>query len=268
MLPVKSPIVHSTTMEQPPDRRPVRTRLRQADLRAAWEEHAAEFIAWARQPRHDSYAQFHRDLFLEFLPPPGDKTLDLGCGEGRLSRDLKALGHHVIAVDASPTMIAAALEADPEIEAVVGDAAALPFANAAFDCVIAFMSLQDVDDLDGALRETARVLQPAGRLCLAVVHPLSSAGRFESDDLDAPFTIRESYLEPSFYADNVVRDGLEITFVSAHRPLETYAAALSSAGLLIEQIREPALPEHAIQRLSSRRWQRLPLFLHIRAVKP
>lgn len=90
-----------------------RTRMSAANLRAAWEDHAAEFIAWAREPNHDSYWRFHRDQFLELLPPPGRRTLDLGCGEGRLSRDLKALGHEMVAVDASPTMLSAAREADP-----------------------------------------------------------------------------------------------------------------------------------------------------------
>jgi hypothetical protein len=40
------------------DRPLQRTRLASADLRAAWEEHAAEFIAWARKPDFDSYWRF------------------------------------------------------------------------------------------------------------------------------------------------------------------------------------------------------------------
>ena len=124
-----------------------------ADLRAAWEQHAAEFVAWARKRAHDSYGRFHRDQFLELVPAPGRRTLDLGCGEGRLSRDLKELGHWMVAVDVSPTMVAAAQEADAELETHLADAAALPFADAAFDCVVAFMSLQDVDDLEGAVTE-------------------------------------------------------------------------------------------------------------------
>ena len=60
------------------------------DLREAWETHAQDAIAWFRAPDHDSYWRFHRDQFLELLPAPGRRTLDIGCGEGRLSRDLKA----------------------------------------------------------------------------------------------------------------------------------------------------------------------------------
>ena len=239
-----------------------------ADLRAAWEQHAAEFVAWARERAHDSYGRFHRDQFLELVPAPGRRTLDLGCGEGRLSRDLKELGHWMVAVDVSPTMVAAAQEADPGLEVHLADAAALPFADGAFDCVVAFMSLQDVDDLEGAVVEAARVLKPGGRLCIAIVHPLNSAGAFDGDEPDSVFTIAGSYLERSYYADNLVRDGLEITFVSAHRPLQAYMDALSDAGFLVERLRETDVPDGAITEARSRRWQRLPLFLHVRALKP
>jgi SAM-dependent methyltransferase len=245
----------------------VRTRLEAGDLRAAWEQNAAAFVAWARKPGHDSYWQFHRDLFLELLPLPGRRTLDLGCGEGRLSRDLKALGHAVVGIDQSPTMLAAANEADADIETHLADAASLPFGDEEFDLVVAFMCFQDVDDYRGAIREAARVLEPGGRLCLAIVHPLGSAGQFEDREPDSPFMVRGSYLEPSYYSDDVARDGLEIAFVSAHRPLEAYVDALADAGLLVERLREPSVPERVITHESSRRWQRLPLFLHTRAVK-
>jgi SAM-dependent methyltransferase len=249
------------------DRPLSRTRLRSADLRAAWEAHASEFVAWARKPDHDSYWQFHRDLFLPLLPPAGRRTLDLGCGEGRLSRNLQAMGHTVVGVDPSHTMLAAAKTEDPSIEVILADAARLPFADGSFDCVVAFMSLQDVDDLLGALRETARVLGPSGRVCIAIVHPLNSSGAFDDDAADSPFTIEGSYLEPSYYADNIVRDGLEMTFVSAHRPVSAYANALAEAGLLIERLAEPPVPEHAMTRPPNSRWRRVPPSLHLRAVK-
>ena len=245
-----------------------RTRAASADLRAAWEEHAAAFIAWARKPGFDSYWQFHRDQFLELVPPPGRRTLDLGCGEGRLSRDLKQLGHSMVAVDASPTMLAAAREADPELETHLADAADLPFDDSAFDLVVAFMSLQDIDDFERAIREAGRVLVPGGRLCVAVVHPLNSAGRFVGDEADSLFVVEGSYLNRSYYEDRIVRDGLEMTFVSEHRPIQAYVDALAGAGLLLERLRETDVPDSAIRRPRSRRWQRIPLFMHLRAVKP
>jgi SAM-dependent methyltransferase len=238
------------------------------ELSQAWGENAAAWIVWAREPGHDSYWQFHRDLFLPLVPTPAGRTLDVGCGEGRLARDLVALGHDVAAVDASPTMVAAARDAAPELDVQLADAAELPFADSSFGLVVAFMSLQDVDDLDGAMRESARVLAPGGRFCLAVVHPLNSAGAFESRSASSPFVIEGSYLEESITDETFERDGLAMRFVSRHRPLQAYTEGLASNGLVIERLREPALPESGFTGEHSPRWRRIPLFLHLRALKP
>jgi SAM-dependent methyltransferase len=237
-------------------------------LRAAWERNAIAWAAWARAPMHDTYWRFHRDQFLALLPPPGRMVLDVGCGEGRLARDLKARGYRVVGIDGSPTLARLAHEADPDIPAHVADAAMLPFARAAFDLVVAFMSLQDIVGLDGAIREIVRVLEPGGRLCLAIVHPVNSAGAFESEDPASPFTIRGSYLEPFRYVDDIERNGLRMRFESEHRPLAAYFAAFEQTGLLVDALREPPVPDEALRYAENRRWQRLPLFLHVRALRP
>jgi hypothetical protein len=110
--------------------------------------------------------------------------------------------------------------------------------------------------------------QPGGRLCLAVVHPLGSAGRFDGNEPDSPFVIRGSYLAPFRYRDVMERDGYKVTFESAHRPIQWYFAALEAAGFLVERLCEAEVPEAARSEERQRRSQRLPLFLHIRAVKP
>jgi len=248
------------------DRPASRTRLEAADLRSAWVDHAAEWIAWARAPGHDSYAQFHREAFLPLLPSPGRKTLDLGSGEGRLSNDLARLGHTVVGIDRSPLLVEAARAAYPEIAFELADAAALPFGDESFDCVVAFMSLQDTDDLDAAIGECGRVLSEGGRLCMAIIHPINSAGWFDDVTADAGFVIEGSYLDESFYEHSRARDGLAMSFVSKHRPLQSYSAALAQAGFLIESIREPGVPDTVHQEWA-RRWRRIPLFLHCRAVK-
>ena len=233
-------------------------------LRDAWEAEARNWIAWARAPGHDSYWRFHRDAFLPSLPSPPARVVDVGCGEGRLPRDLKSLGYEVIGLDGSPTLIAAAREADPGGRYEVADAAALPLPDASADLVTAFMSLQDVDDLDRALREVARILVAGGRLRSAIVHPIGSAGDFRGPDHDAVFEIHASYLEERRYSDTFERDGLTMTFASQHRSLERVARAILDAGLLIDHVAEiedsvdpPGAP-----------WRRIPPFLHLGAVKP
>jgi SAM-dependent methyltransferase len=230
-----------------------------------WERHAADWTRWAREPGHDSYWRFHRDRFLELLPPPGRLTLDIGCGEGRVARDLTALGHHVRAFDASPSLVDAARAADPSLKVSVADATALPLDDGAADLVVSFMVLMNVDDLDAAVREAARVLEPGGRFCIAITHPISTAGDFETSDPASAFVIRRSYFEQSRRELPVERAGLTMSFLDAHRPLQDYSAALAAAGFVIERIREVGSEEDPPQRESQLRWRRIPLFLHLRA---
>jgi SAM-dependent methyltransferase len=238
-------------------------------LRESWEEHALDWVHWSRWPHHDHfYWRFNRPRFLELLPPPGRLTVDIGCGEGRLGRELRAIGHTVLALDASPTMARVTREHYQSQPVAVADAAQLPLADGVADLAIAFMSLQDIDDLDGAVREAARILMPGGRLCLAIVHPVNSAGSFVGEASNAEFRVEDSYLEERRVAVSVQRDGLRMTFHSVHRPLEAYARALSVAGFLVETMREPAPDEvHVRERAEAARWRRVPCFLHVRAVR-
>jgi SAM-dependent methyltransferase len=235
----------------------------------SWEWQADRWLRWARTPGHDAYWHYREAFFDAIVPAPGRRTLEVGCGEGRVARDLAARGHRVVGVDTSPTLVAHAADADSHGRYLVADAAALPFKDGSFDVVVAYNSLMDVDDMPAAVAEAARVLQPGRPLCVCVTHPTADAGRFAGSEPDAPFTIPGSYLgRHRLEEDTFERDGLEITFAGWRYALEEYVAALEAAGLLVERLREPAAPPAAVAgRPGYRRWQRLPVFLHLRAVK-
>ena len=230
-------------------------------MRAAWDAHADEWVRWVRTPGHDSFDRFHRDRFLDILPPPGRLTVDLGGGEGRLGRALAGHGHRVVAFDGSPALARACASHEQPVPVAVADVARVPVRSGSVDLAVAFMSLQDVDDLEAAVGEAARLLASGGCFCMAVVHPLNSAGTFrgDHDDGEAPFVIAGSYLSSFRYRDAVEHAGLPMTFHSEHRPLGRYAAALSAAGFVIELLREVTDPTEGA------RWSRLPLFLDLRA---
>ena len=230
------------------------------ELRDAWERNARDWVLWAREPGHDSYWRFHRERFLDLLPPPGRLTLDVGCGEGRVTRDLRELGHAVVAVDSSETMIAAAREADPAGEYLLANAADLPFADGQADLAVAFMSLMDVDDMAGAVRELARVLEPGGRLALAVVHPINSGHEVDFEHPENRLVLVEDYFDRRRYRDEIERDGLRMTFESRHWTFEDYAGTLLAAGFRIDDLREIRDPDHPC-------WSRYPLFLHVLAAR-
>ena len=224
---------------------------------------AAEWLAWARTEGHDDYWLF-REAFFSIVPPAGVRTLEVGCGEGRVSRDLAARGHAVTAVDASPTLLRAAAAAHPEGRYLVAAADRLPFADGAFDLVVTHNVLMDVDDMPAAVMEAARVLVPGGHLCVAVTHPLADAGRWAGSAADAPFVIHGSYLAAGDLAVTVERDGLTMHFAGRTYPLEAYARALEAAGLAIECLREPPAPA---VKPDAGHWSRIPQFLHLRARK-
>jgi SAM-dependent methyltransferase len=232
-----------------------------APMHERWEREAGAWARWVRTPGHDEWHwRLNWPAFLELLPPAGRRTLDLGCGEGRGGVELRERGHRVVGVDAAPTMVRLARETGGYDEVHLGDAAALPLADGGVDLVVAYMSLHDIEDLVGALRETGRVLEPGGRLCAAVVHPVSSA-HLGSDD-EVP------YFEERHYTDVVERDGLEMAFHGIHRPLEAYFAALHGAGLAVERLREPSPSDQHIEAFPDlAKARRRPPFLHLVAVR-
>jgi SAM-dependent methyltransferase len=90
-----------------------------------------------------------------------EHILDLGCGDGQLTKRLGTTGASVVGVDASPEMVAAARERG--VAADVGDAEALPYARNTFDAVFSNAALHWVRDQDAMMADVRRVLKPGGR---------------------------------------------------------------------------------------------------------
>ena len=236
--------------------------------RRHWEEQAGNWSKWATRPDFDSYWRYW-PAFFALVPPPGERTIEVGCGEGRITRDLAARGHHVVGVDASRTLLKMARDADPDRVYLRCDAAALPFRDESFDLAVFYNSLMDFDDMERSIREAGRVLKRGGRLCASITHPMQDAGQFDSKDADAPFVIKGTYLgDRRPYEARVERDGLEMHFKGWAYPLEAYFRAMEETGFAVEALREPTYDQAApSMEPGGSRWQRIPVFLMWRAVK-
>jgi SAM-dependent methyltransferase len=257
------------------------------DVATYWEANAD---SWTRQSRCG--LDVYRDVvntpaFLDMLPPVAALDgLDIGCGEGTNTRALARLGARMRAVDIAPTFLRRARETEAAhplgIEFLAGDGMALPFADASFDFVTAFMALMDLPDQDRALEEAHRVLRPGGFVQFSILHPCFVPPR-RRVLRDGDGAVRAIEIADYF---NTGDGSVDIWWFSAlpreereqtppfrvprfHRTLSFWINAVCRAGLAIRQVGEPrasieaarANPVVADTRVA-------PLFLHIRADKP
>lgn len=99
---------------------------------------------------------------LEWLAAqPGERILDLGCGDGQLTKRIADTGASVVGIDASPEMVTAARARG--IKADIGPAEKLPFPDRTFEAVFSNAVLHWVRGQDEMLTQVRRVLRPGGR---------------------------------------------------------------------------------------------------------
>jgi SAM-dependent methyltransferase len=96
----------------------------------------------------------------------GTSLLDLGCGDGAFCAFAAAHGAVVHGIDVEPDAVACALEAVPGADFRLGLMENLPWADASFDVVTAFDSLQYALDPEMALTEASRVVRADGRIAI------------------------------------------------------------------------------------------------------
>ncbi|MCM2579041.1 class I SAM-dependent methyltransferase [Streptomyces meridianus] len=217
-------------------------------------------------PMHD----FGRDILLDRLPADlrGASVLDLGCGEGIITRALAARGASVTGIDPAVSLVeyARAAEKFRPTGAVyaVDDGctlATVPTGSVAW--VTAGLSLNNVPDLGAALRAVRRVLEADGRLVFTVPHPCFEAPHStwtEGGEAPARRVVGDYPAEGFWRSANprgVRRAG------NQHRMLSTYLTMLIADGFAVEVVDEPAPSPGVVARQPHRAG--LPPFLLVGA---
>ncbi len=200
------------------------------------------------------------------------KVLDLGCGEGTYSRELSRRGAKVTGIDGSARLIEVAKErADGEerrVEYICANASAMDeIAPTSFDLVMAAMSLMNVEDYAGAVRECHRVLKSGGELAMSITHPCFSApvsGWMPGDSGKMQHYAVDRYFERAAWEDRIT-PAFRLPTIRRHRPLEDYVGALLQTGFVLREFKEPQATEEDIRK--SARFEhmtRVPYFLFMR----
>lgn len=182
------------------------------------------------------------------------RVLDVGTGEGQVAR----LAHRQ---RATATATATAIGIDPTAAQITeaarrggatgfarAGAAALPFGDGAFDAVVACLVFEHIEDVDAAIAEVARVLEPGGRFLFFLNHPLlqtPNSGWIDDTILEEQYWRIGPYLTEDLSIEEVEKD-VFIPFI--HRPLSRYVNALAANGLLVTHMDEPAPPPGFLKR--------------------
>lgn len=217
----------------------------------------------------------------------GKEVLDLGCGNGYISRRLAKGGARVTAIDSSPRMIRNARAHDPRnslgVRYILADAGRLRgVPGERFDLVFANMSLMDIEDAEGAIREAARVLKEGGRFVASISHPCfdimsNSSWVAEKAPSEPVRVFRKVTGYRKQFSQDVkwnVGDGRKKSTRGFHRPLSWYARTLSGNGLAITRLEEPEPTSEFIRKeqedpgdLDAPGFLEVPLHLVIEAVR-
>lgn len=209
-------------------------------------------------------------------PSPGERVVDVACGQGVLGRRLAAAGVAGVGIDASPELIERAAAAGaPGWTYATGDARAMEGVGAPgeFDHGVCVMALMNIEPIGPVLAGAARLIRAGGRFVAVILHPAFRSPGRTGWGWDAPAPgpsrgmpfpgrvgARHSHQKPAAGGPRQFRrveaylseDRREIvmnpgaaangatpvTTVTYHRPIGAYVRAFAAAGLLVDALEE------------------------------
>lgn len=187
---------------------------------------------------------------------PGERLLDVACGNGVTSRRLANAEASVTAFDGSPAMIALARARGgaSNIDYRVIDAtdyeALIGLGTGVFDAALCNMALMDMADIDPLMKALAVLLKPGGRFVFSVLHPCFNnpatvqMGELEDRNgaLVATYSVKIPRYQTPFTQVGLAMHGQPEPHPYFHRPLGWLLAPALAAGLVLDGFEERAFP--------------------------
>lgn len=189
---------------------------------------------------------------------PGERILDVGCGNGVTSRRLARLGARVVAIDASARFLELARSRSRDLADRIeyrlvnatDEEQLLALGEGHFDALVCNMVLMDMPVIEPLVRAGRQLLAPGGRFVFAVQHPAfnSNAVRFcaETESRGDGIEVTRHAVKMSDYL--VVPPGKGAGMPGEpephwyfHRPLHKLFGAFFEAGFVLDGLEEPAL---------------------------
>jgi len=233
------------------------------ETRAAWNQNAAFWDA--RMGEGNDFVEVllwpatERLLALR----PGERILDVACGNGLTSRRLAAMGAQVVAFDFAEEMIAHAIERTAQsgtagyagriqyrVLDATDEAALLALGEGQFDAALSNMALFDMAEIGPLVRALPRLLRPGGRFVFSVLHPcfnsphMALVGEMEDreGDVVTVYSVKVlRYITPTVTHAAAIRGQPKLQLV-IHRPLQVLFGTFFEAGFVLDGLEERAFP--------------------------
>mmetsp|Transcript_16853 Transcript_16853/g.36669 ORF Transcript_16853/g.36669 Transcript_16853/m.36669 type:complete len:290 (+) Transcript_16853:105-974(+) len=181
------------------------------------EKVAQDWDAERYQDQHSYVYEYGSSLLQVLDPRPGERILDLGCGTGELTDEIRTLGAaDVLGIDADAEMIATAKSQYPDCEFMVEDARSFVLEEPV-DAIFSNAALHWVPDVDKSVEAIARALKPGGRFVAEF------GGRGNVETLcrylnDAVGIDKNPWYFPSIaeYCSILERNGMEVTYANLY----------------------------------------------------
>lgn len=201
-----------------------------------WEESASAWIAEiGEQGDYGRHSVLDAPMLERVRSRSFGTALDVGCGEGRFCRMLRAEGVVPVGLEPTRALREAAIARDPSGTYLAARAESLPFANGTFDLVVSYLTLIDIEGLEAAIAEMARVLRREGTLLIANLNSFNTAGEWHRRDDGSRAFILDDYMVAR--AEWVSWRGIAIR--NWHRPFSAYVKPLLAAGMRLIHFDEP-----------------------------
>jgi 2-polyprenyl-3-methyl-5-hydroxy-6-metoxy-1,4-benzoquinol methylase len=189
---------------------------------------------------------------------PGERVLDIACGNGLTSRRMAAAGAEVIAIDFSEQMIEhARSRKSPEAGLITYQALdatnydrLLALGEGSFDAALCNMALFDMAEIGPLMRALARLIRPGGRFVFSIIHPcfnnphMTHVAEMVERDTESrtTYSVKIHGYMTATIKRGVAIPGQPVAHPYFHRALSNLLGECFEAGMLLDALEERAFP--------------------------
>jgi SAM-dependent methyltransferase len=227
--------------------------------RDAWEANADVWDARMGDEGNDFFNVLCWPALASLLDPrPGQRILDIACGNGLTSRRLAGLGVQVSALDFSANLIEKAKSRSTHLGSLISyhvidatdEQALLSLGPSSFDAALSNMALFDIADIETLFRTLPRLLKPGGPFVFSLTHPaFNNASTVftmeefdDSGEIKTVYSVKISRYMNSYHAKGVALRGQPQPQMYFERPLQYYLNVGFENGFVLDGFEERAFP--------------------------